>query len=138
MIYCDGSALCRFLPDVRYHAEWKEWVGPRLEMITTTKLGLTELRQVAELSPHEDLRKALGVVEVVRANIPVIRFSESNVGTSSHAAAVLPPFAALHLGAAAESPDVDTIATYDPQLATAAALYDLEVVSPGLPPGWFN
>lgn len=138
MIYVDGSALCRFLPGAAFHVEWKEWVQPQLDRIATTQLGLTELRQVAELSSHEGLEQAQRVVEVVRANIRVIRFSDDNLSVSSHIAAVLPTFSALHLGAAAAHPDIDTIATYDAPLAQAAALYGLAVVSPGLPQGWHN
>lgn len=138
MIYCDGSALCRFLPDVKFHAAWNEWVASRLDQIATSQLGLTELRQVAELYPREKQERALQVVEVVRANVPVIRFSDQNVTASSHVAAVIQPFAALHLGAASTHPNIDVIATYDPQLATAAYLYNLAVVSPGLPEGWHN
>jgi len=138
VIYVDGTALCRFLPGVRYFEEWNRWVAPHIQEVVTTQLGLTELRQAAELYPRETKAKAFEVVEVVRARMPVIRFSDQNVTVSTHAAAVLKPFAALHLGAAAAHPAIDTIATYDAELARVASLYGLTVVSPGLPEGWQN
>lgn len=138
MIYVDGSALCRFLPGVSYYAEWNEWVIPRLGEVATTQLGLTELRQAAELYPRETKAQAFGVVEHVRDKVPLIRFSDENVTVSTHVSAVLPPFAALHLGAAVVHPHIDAIATYDAELARVAALYRLRIVTPGLPEGWHN
>lgn len=137
MIYLDGSALCRFLPGVKYFDEWNAWVVPRLQDVAITQLGLTELRQAAELYPRQSRSKAFGVVEQVRAKLPVIRFSDDNVSVSTHAAAVLKPFAALHLGAAVVHPAIDTIATYDAELAQAAELYELAVVTPGMKPEWY-
>ena len=138
VIYVDGSALCRFLPGVRYFDEWNRWVVPVLNELVTTQLGLTELRQAADLYPRESKDRASSVVDMVRAKMPLVRFSDHNVNISSHVAAVLKPFAALHLGAAAAHPAIDTIATYDPDLAKVAELYSLAVVSPGLPQGWHN
>ncbi len=138
MIYVDGSGLCRFLPGVRFFDEFNHFVVPRIHDLATTQLGFTELRQAAELYPRETKAKAFAVVEMVRANMPVIRFSEHNVSVSTHAVAVLKPFAALHLGAAVTHPDVHAIVTYDAELARAAELYELQVLSPGLAPGWHN
>ncbi len=74
----------------------------------------------------------------MKARVPVIRFSDENVNVSTHAASVLKPFAALHLGAAVTHPAIDTIATYDLELARVAELYSLGVVTPGMPEGWHN
>jgi len=136
VIYLDGSALMRFLPGVRYYDEWVAWALPRLPEFVTTQLGLTELRQAAELYPRETKAQAFEIVEQVKARIPSIRFSDANVSVSTHAAAVLKPFAALHIGAAVTHPDVDTVATYDSELARVAVLYQLKVVTPGMPDGW--
>ncbi|WP_061963127.1 MULTISPECIES: PIN domain-containing protein [Demequina] len=138
MIYVDGTALIRFLPGVRYFDEWNEWAVPRINALATTQLGLTELRQAAELFPRETKSKAFDVVEQVRAKMPVIRFSDENVSVSTHASVVLKPFAALHLGAAVAHSAIDTIATYDGDLARVAELYELKIITPGLYPGWHN
>ncbi len=138
MIYVDGSALVRFLPEVRYFDQWNAWVLPRLNEIATTQLGFTELRQAAELYPREQKARVFAIVEQVKAKVPVIRFSDENVGVSTYAASVLKPFAALHLGAAVTHPAIDTVATYDAELARVAELYQLRVVTPGLAPGWHN
>jgi predicted nucleic acid-binding protein len=114
------------------------WAMPLLGNITTTQLGLTELRQLIELYPREQKAEAFDVVEKIKTHVPVIRFSDENVSVSSHAAAVLQPFAALHLGAAVAHPAVDTLATYDAELARVAELYELTIVTPGMPTGWHN
>lgn len=138
VIYVDGSALIRFLPGVSFYEEWNGWAVPRLNELATTQLGLTELRQAAELYPREAKARAFEIVERVKARVPIIRFSDENVNVSTHAATVLKPFAALHLGAAVTHPAVDTIATYDMELARVAELYSLAVVTPGMPAGWHN
>lgn len=138
MIYVDGSALVRFLPGVRFFDEWNGWVVPRLGEVATTQLGFTELRQAAELYPREQKDSVFTIVEQVRAKMPVIRFSDENVTVSTHASSVLAPFAALHLGAAVTHPHIDTVATYDAELARVAQLYGLAVIAPGLPEGWHN
>ena len=135
VIYVDGSALVRFLPGVRYYDEWIAWAVPRLGNLATTQLGLTELRQAAELFPRETKSRAFQIVEQVKEKVPAIRFSDENVNVSTHAAAVLKPFAALHIGAAVTHPDIDAIATYDAELARVAVLYQLAVVTPGMPDG---
>ena len=138
MIYVDGSALIRFLPGVSFYEEWNGWAVPRLGELATTQLGFTELRQAAELHPRDTKARAFEIVERVKVRVPVIRFSDENVNVSTHAASVLKPFAALHLGAAVTHPAVDTIATYDMELARVAELYSLRVVTPGMPEGWHN
>ena len=137
VIYLDGSALCRFLPGVRHHAEWGAWASSRVAEFVTSQLGFTELRQAADLYPRRSMDRVLEIVETVRSGVGVIRFSDNDVTISSHATAVLKPFAALHLGAAVGHDGVDTIATYDPALASVARMYDLTVVSPGLPDDWY-
>ncbi len=138
MIYADGTALCQFLPGAQYFNEWNTFAIPQLGQIVTTQLGWTEFRQAAELCPREEREQVFFVVEQVKKRIPLIRFSEENFSVSAHAAVVLKPFAALHLGAAVADPAVNTMATYDIDLARVAALYQLTVVSPGLPAGWHN
>jgi len=137
VIYLDGSALCRFLPGVRHYEAFGAWARDHGDELVTTQLGFTELRQAAELYPRSAAERVLGIVETVRTGVAVIRFSDDNVTISSHATAVLKPFAALHVGAAVAHEKVDTIVTYDPALANVARIYDLAVVSPGLPQDWY-
>lgn len=137
MIYLDGSALCRFLPGVRHGEVWETWVASHKGELVTSRLGLTELRQAAALYPRESVDEITEIIEQVRTKVPVTRFSDDKVSISSHANAVLKPFAALHIGAAVGDERVDTIATYDPALAHVAEIYRLKVVTPGLDERWY-
>jgi hypothetical protein len=137
VIYLDGSALCRFLPGVRHYEAFGAWARDHIDELVTTQLGFTELRQAAELYPRSAVERVGGIVDLVRAGVAVIRFSDDNVAISSHATIVLKPFAALHVGAAVAHPNVDAIVTYDPALANVARIYELAVVSPGLPDDWY-
>ena len=126
------------MPGVHYAEDFTAWAMPRLADLVTTQLGFTEMRQAAELYPREEKSKAFDLIEQVKTRIPVVRFSDENVTVSTHAATVLKPFAALHLGAAVTHPAIDTVATYDADLAKVAVLYQLSVVTPGMPAGWHN
>lgn len=137
MIYLDGSALCRFLPGVRHSEAWHEWVAANKDVIVTSQLGLTELRQAAALYPRSAAAQVAEIVDRVRESVPVIMFSDSIVEISSHATSVLKPFAALHMGAAVGDERVDGIATYDPALAHVAEIYQLTVFTPGLGARWY-
>jgi hypothetical protein len=137
VIYLDGSALCRFLPGVRHYEAFGAWARDHVDELVTTQLGFTELRQAAELYPRSAAERVAEIVSAVRTGVAVIRFSDDNVEISSHATAVLKPFAALHVGAAVAHPKVDTVVTYDPALANVARIYELAVESPGLPEDWY-
>ena len=137
MIYLDGSSLCRFLPGVRHGEVWQAWVASHKGQMVTSQLGLTELRQAAALYPRDSIDEIDAIIERVRTDVSVTRFSDDKVSISSHANAVLKPFAALHIGAAVGDERVDTIATYDPALAHVAEIYRLKVVSPGLDEKWY-
>ncbi len=138
MIYLDGSALCRFLPGVRYADAWNEWVDGRFDQLVTTQLGFTELRQAAELYPRDWADDVNAIVTLVRSQVKTLRFSDDTVELSSHATTVLKPFAALHIGAAVSNKSVDAIVTYDPALAHVAEIYKLKVYSPGLEENWHH
>ncbi len=138
VIYIDGSALCRFLPGVRHSDEWAVWAAEHASNLVTTQLGFTELRQAAELYPRAWLDEVQEIVESVRSSVSAVRFSDDTVELSSHATAVLKPFAALHIGAAVSNDDINAIATYDPTLAHVGEIYELKVISPGLEDNWHH
>lgn len=133
-VYVDGSALTRYLVGAPAREAWLAWVGEHEAELVTSPLGLTELRQVARprgLQARDTARDVADRVEVAR-------FSDQTLRKASHVSAVLPPFVALHVGAALAHPDVTAVATYDLQLARVAALYGLTVVSPGWPDRWWE
>jgi len=131
-VYADGSALAQYIADAPYEAQWRAWVRDHEAELITTPLGLTELRRVALLGGVE----ARGVAHDVEDRIEVVRFSDQTLRAATKVSGVLPPFIALHIGAALAHPGVHAVATYEVQLARVAALHGLAVVSPG-PDGWW-
>lgn len=133
-VYADGSALSRYLDGAPCRTQWLAWAADHEAQLITTPLGLTELRRVARPRGVE----ASGVAHDVEARVEVIRFSDQTLRAATKISGVLPPFIALHIGAALAHPDVASVATYDVQLAQVSALHGLEVVSPGWPTGWWE
>lgn len=152
-IYVDGTALSRYLVDDgatagagsdrveqadhserAEHAAWVEWATAHAAELVTTPLAIDELRRVAAplgVAARQTARDVADAVEVVR-------FSDQALETAAMAASVLGAFESLHLGVAVSDPDVRTVATYSPLLATVAAIYGLEVVTPGRAPRWWE
>lgn len=133
-VYADGSALSRYLVGAPCRTQWLEWTADHEDELLTTPLGLTELRRAARPRGVE----ATGVAHDVEERLEVIRFSDQTLRAATKVSGVLPPFIALHLGAALAHPGVGGVATYDLQLAQASALHGLTIVSPGWPAGWWE
>lgn len=133
-VYADGSALSRYLDGAPCRRQWLAWTAEHEAQLITTPLGLTELRRVARPRGVE----ASGVAHEVEERVEVIRFSDQTLRAATKVSGVLPPFIALHIGAALAHPDVASVATYDVQLAQVSALHGLAVVSPGWPALWWE
>ncbi|MGY4644668.1 hypothetical protein [Cellulomonas sp. URHB0016] len=133
-VYADGTALTRYLAGAPCRAEWLAWTVLHERELVTTPLGMTELRCTARPRGVE----AHGVAHDVAERVEVVRFSDQTLRAASLVAGVLRPFTALHAGAAIAHPDVGAVVTYDVRLAQVAALYLLDVVSPGLSDRWWE
>lgn len=133
-VYADGSALVRYLPEPDFSVDWQRWAEQHERDLVTTSLSLGELRSAALRVPVHVRARA----HAAAARIDVVRYSDQALGVAAMDTSVLSPFAALHLGVAVAHPGVTGFATYDPRLAAVAALHGLDVVSPGLPPRWWD
>jgi hypothetical protein len=69
--------------------------------------------------------------------LPEIPISGRALEIGSYAASAVSAYAALHVGLAAAEESVTVMVTYSPEVASAARLYGLRVVSPGREPGWY-
>lgn len=134
LVYVDGSALSRFLEGAPERAAWAQFVAGRRGELVTSVLGVTELKRVAQLLG----RPARDQADAATEQVDVVRFSDQALKAASRVSGVLPPFVALHLGAALAQPDVRTVATYDTDLARVCVLHGLVVVSPGWPDRWWE
>ena len=132
--YVDGTALSRYLDGAVEHAEWTVWADEHVGSLVTSELALSELRREAEPRGIDARQTARDVAD----RIAVVRFSDQSLATAAMASAVLPPFAALHLGVAVAEPGVGAVATYDRVLAQVAVIYGIDVVSPGRAARWWE
>ncbi len=132
--YVDGTALSRYLDGAVEHAEWTVWADEHVGSLVTSELALSELRREAEPRGIDARQTARDVAD----RIAVVRFSDQCLATAAMASAVLPPFAALHLGVAVAEPGVAAVATYDRVLAQVAVIYGIDVVSPGRAARWWE
>jgi len=133
-VYLDGTALSRYLDGSSCREQWLTWAQQREDTFVVTPLGMTELRSVARVHGH----RARGLADDLEQRLDIVRFSDQTLRAATKVTAVLPPFLALHLGAALAHPDVTTVATYDARLARVAVLYGLDVVSPGWVGRWWE
>jgi uncharacterized protein len=132
--YADGSALIRALSTDPEAASWLRWSDQHAHDLLTSPLGLSELKRAAQ---GLDVVARAKAHEIARS-IEVVRFFDQALKPAAMASAVLDPFRAMHLGIAVAHPEVGTLATYDPLLARVAAIHDVDVVTPGRPPGWWD
>ena len=134
LTYADGSALSRALTPGPESPSWLRWSHGQGADLVTSPLGLTELRRAADPLGQVARAQAARIADEIR----VIRFSDQAIDTASLAAGVLEPFQALHLGLCVAEPEVTSLATYDAALARVAAIYEVPVISPGMPEGWYR
>ncbi len=134
LIYADGGALSRAFVDSPESEAWRAFAAAQGERLVTSPLGLTELRRVADPLGHAAREAAHRLAE----EVTVLRFSDQAVTEAARASAAAPPFTAMHVGIAAAEHDVSAVATYDLLLARMAAIYGLEVLSPGRAEHWWD
>ena len=133
-VYADGSALVRFLPAPDQSVDWQRWAEQRLPDLLVTSLSLAELRLAALWTPAHVRARLHAVTE----RLEVARFSDQAVHVAALDESGLSPFGRLHLGVAVAHPEVTAFASYDHRLVAVAARHGLEIVSPGLPDGWWD
>ncbi len=134
LTYADGSALGRALAASPEAVAWLRWSDEHARDVVTSPLALSELRRTALTMGPVARAKA----HVIAEQVTVVRFFDQSLEQAAMASSVLSPFGALHLGIAVAHPEVGAIATYDVVLARVAAIYELDVVTPGRPDGWFD
>lgn len=133
-VYADGSALVRYLPAPDHAVDWQRWAEQHGPDLLVTSLSLSELRHALATTPAHVRARVHASVD----RLEVARYSDQAVAAAAMSTAVLSPFASIHLGVAVAHPEVTAFASYDSRLVAVAAVHGLEIVSPGLPDGWWQ
>jgi uncharacterized protein len=132
--YADGSALSRALTAAPESVPWMRWAHEHADELVTSPLGLTELRRAAQGLDAVARAKAHDIA----GRVTVVRFFDQAFKPAAMASSVLDPFRAMHLGVVVAHPEIECLATYDAALARVAAIYEVTVVTPGRPDGWWE
>ena len=131
--YLDGTAIVNAVKDAPESEELREWLANHEAELTTSILARWEAgEELVGLDHGRRMR-----VHDQLGGIPEIPVSGRSLEIGSYAVAAVSPYAALHVGIAAGEEAVTVMVTYNPEVASAARLYGLRVVTPGRDPGWY-
>lgn len=113
---------------------WRTWLAEHEGELAVTEIGLADLRRAADPLGAE----AREEVRQLTARVQVLRIPDQALPIATLTAGVLRPFAALHLGVAVTTPQIDRLVTYDRDLARLARMYSVAVLTPGRADGWWQ
>jgi hypothetical protein len=131
--YLDGTAIVRAVADAEESETLREWLGNHNSELVTSILARWEANEeLVTLDRPQRLR-----IHDQLGGIPEVPVSGRALEVGSYAVAAVSPYAALHVGLAAAEDAITVMVTYSPEVASAARLYGLRVVSPGRQPGWY-
>jgi len=131
--YLDGTVIVRAVGEFPESEELRAWLAGHEKEAVTSVLARWEAGEellVMDRSHRMRLYDQLG-------GIPQIPISGRALEIGSYAVAAVSPYSALHVGLAAAEESVSVMLTYSAEVASAARLYGLRVVSPGRDPGWY-
>jgi hypothetical protein len=131
--YLDGTALVHAVVDSPESQALAEWLDNHQEELVTSILARWEAGEELISLDHDSRMRVYDQL----GGIPEIPVSGRSLEIGSYAVAAVAPYAALHVGLAAAEEAITVMITYNPEVASAARLYGLRVVTPGRDPGWY-
>jgi hypothetical protein len=131
--YLDGTAIVRTVDDSPESDALREWLDAHASELVTSILARWEAgEELAKLGHDQRMR----VYDQI-GGIPEIPVSGRALEIGSYAVSAVSPYAALHVGLAQAEDAVTVVITYNSEVASAARLYGLRVITPGRDPGWY-
>jgi hypothetical protein len=131
--YLDGTTIVRAAGDSPESDALREWIANHENELVTSILARWEASEdLVSLDRDHRMR-----IYDQLGGIPEIPVSGRALEVGSYAVAAVSPYAALHVGLAAAEEAITVMITYNPEVASAARLYGLRVISPGRDPGWY-
>jgi hypothetical protein len=131
--YLDGTAIVRAVIDSPESDALREWIGGHENELVTSILARWEAGEELVGLDHGHRMRIYDQL----GGIPEISVSGRALEIGSYAVAAVSPYAALHVGLAAAEEGITVMITYNAEVASAARLYGLRVISPGRDPGWY-
>jgi hypothetical protein len=131
--YLDGTAIVHAVGDSPESEALRDWLdGHESELVTSILARWEAAEQLAVLEHDQRMR----VYDQI-GGIPEIPVSGRALEIGSYAVSAVSPYAALHVGLAQAEDSVTVVITYNSEVASAARLYGLRVISPGRDSGWY-
>jgi hypothetical protein len=131
--YLDGTTIVRAVMDSPESDALREWIAGHENELVTSILARWE---AGEELVGLDHGRRMRIYDQL-GGIPEISVSGRALEIGSYAVAAVAPYAALHVGLAAAEEAITVMITYNPEVASAARLYGLRVVTPGREAGWY-
>ncbi|MDR2348798.1 MAG: hypothetical protein LBD90_09365 [Bifidobacteriaceae bacterium] len=131
--YLDGTAIVRAVGDSPESDALRDWIANHEKELVTSILARWEAGEELVGLDHGHRMRIYDQL----GGIPEISVSGRALEIGSYAVAAVSPYAALHVGLAAAEEAVTVMITYNSEVASAARLYGLRVVSPGRDPNWY-
>jgi uncharacterized protein with PIN domain len=131
--YLDGTVIVRAVGEEPESETLRQWLeGHGADLVTSVLARWEAGEQLIQLERGQRMR----LYDQLSA-VPQIPISGKALEIGSYAVAGVKPYAALHVGLAAAEESVSVMLTYSPEVASAARLYGLRVITPGREPGWY-
>jgi hypothetical protein len=131
--YLDGTAIVRAVVDSPESETLREWLANHDTELVTSVLARWESGEELVGMDHGQRMKVYDQL----SGVPEIPVSGRALEAGSYAVTAVSPYAALHVGLAASEEAVTVVITYNAEVASAARVYGLRVISPGREPGWY-
>ena len=131
--YLDSTVITHAVGDLPESEELREWLAQHSGEVVTSVLARWEAsEELLDLDRVHRMRlfDQLG-------GIPQIPISGRALEIGAYAVAAVSPYSALHVGLAAAEETVSVMVTYSAEVASAARLYGLRVITPGRDASWY-
>ncbi|MDR0626623.1 MAG: PIN domain-containing protein [Bifidobacteriaceae bacterium] len=131
--YLDGTAIVQAVGESPESEALREWFDAHESELVTSILSRWEAAEQLALLDHDQRMRIYDQI----GGIPEIPVSGRALEIGSYAVSAVSPYAALHVGLAQAEDAITVVITYNAEVASAARLYGLRVVSPGRDSGWY-
>jgi len=131
--YLDGTVYQRLVEQHPETGTLRDWIAASKPELATSALARWE---VAEQMAFADHARRIQIADAL-AGVRDCAITGRALEIGSFAVAALSPYAALHVGIAAADEEISVIVTYDADIAGAARLHGLDVVTPGRADLWY-
>ena len=131
--YLDGTAIVQAVGDSPESEALREWFDAHESELVTSILSRWEAAEQLALLDHDQRMRIYDQI----GGIPEIPVAGRALEIGSYAVSAVSPYAALHVGLAQAEDAITVVITYNAEVASAARLYGLRVVSPGRDSGWY-